>query len=76
MSAEEKCQAILQKLLEAANQGKEVRLREDMGGMTLEIHLGKSHTHCGVPDGDWESLVDQLYNSLHGGPGLSWHTEA
>ena len=72
METAEKCEAILKKMLEHANSGREVRLESDFGGNTVTICVGNSHTHCGVPDGGFDLLVDNLYNSLHGGPGLSW----
>lgn len=79
LNTAQKCEAILQKMLERANKGEAVTLERDFGGNTLTIYLGEptavSHTHCGVPDGEWEVLVDNLYNSLHGGPGLSWHSD-
>lgn len=62
-------------MLEDVNQGSEVRLERDFGGNTLTVNVGNAHTHCGVPDGTWDLLVDNLYNSLYGGPGLSWHKE-
>jgi hypothetical protein len=68
----EKCEAILRKMLEEANDGKPVTLKEDFGGNTLTVCVGQEHTHVGVPDGDWPLLVDQLYDSLHGGPGMAW----
>ncbi len=75
MTTQEMCEAILKKMVEQANEGKTVALEYDFGGNTVTINVGKAHTHCGVPDGDWETLVENLYNSLHGGPGLSWHSE-
>ncbi|HWQ54841.1 MAG TPA: hypothetical protein VN442_14235 [Bryobacteraceae bacterium] len=72
MTTQEKCEAILRKMLELANDGKPVTLREDWGGNSATIAAGDSHTHVGFTDIPWEQFVDQLYNSLHGGPGLSW----
>ena len=73
LTTAQKCEAILKKMLETVNEEKPIRLEADCwGGNTLTIFVGEAHTHCGVPDGEWEVLVDNLYNSLHGGPGLSW----
>jgi hypothetical protein len=71
----DKCEAILRKMLEFANSGKPVTLDEDWGGNSATIIVDGGHTHVGIPgeDGTWEIFVDNLYNSLHGGPGLSWH---
>jgi len=38
----------------------------------LTIRIGNLHTHCGYSGAEWELLIDNLYNSLHDGPGLSW----
>ncbi len=80
MTTQEKCEAILKKMLELANEGKPVTLEEDWGGFTGTICVANGHTHVGGIDTEdypatWEQFVDELYNSLHGGPGLSWHAE-
>ncbi len=74
MTTAEKCEAILRKMLDLANEGKPVTVSQDFGDFTATIEVGGNHTHIGVPaaDGSWELLVDNLYNSLHSGPGLSW----
>ncbi len=73
----DKCEAILRKMLEFANSGQPVTLEDDFGDYSATIIVGGGHTHVGIPgeDGTWELLVDNLYNSLHGGPGLSWHPQ-
>jgi hypothetical protein len=83
MTTAEKAEAILKKITQLCNEGKAVSFEGDMGDNTLTIILtsqqkaettGSKHTHVGCPgeDGTFELLVDNLYNSLHGGPGLSW----
>lgn len=72
MTTADKCEAIVRKIVELCNEGKPVGFEEDFGGNTLTIFVEKMHTHVGVPDGDFDLLVDNLYNSMHGGPGLSW----
>lgn len=74
MNTAEKCEAILKKMLDLANSGKSPTLESDWGDFSATIYVGSSHTHIGLPgkDGNWESFIDQLYNVLHGGPGLSW----
>lgn len=72
MNTEEKCKAIIEKIVELTNEGKTVSFEDDWGGNSLTIFIDKMHTHVGMPDGDFEMLVDNLYNTLHGGPGLSW----
>jgi len=73
MTTPEKCQAILHKIVELINLGQRVTFEDDFGGNTLTVVVGAGHTHCGVPDGDFSLLVDNLYDSLHDGPGLSWY---
>lgn len=82
LTTQEKSEAILKKIVELANAGKTVSFDEDWGGNSLTIHVGDGHTHVGGVgslddagnhvDSEFDQLVDELYNSLHGGPGLSW----
>lgn len=70
---EKKCEALLRLIVELANTKGHVTLEEDFGGNTLTIIVNEmGHTHVGSPGGSFEDLVDGLYNSLSGGPGLSW----
>lgn len=70
----EKCEAILRKLVELANEGKPIGFEQDFGGWTATITKGKMHTHVGIPgkDGSFEILVNNLYDLLIKGEGLSW----
>jgi hypothetical protein len=34
--------------------------------------IDDTHSHCGVPDGDFDLLVEHLYDLLVHGRGLSW----
>ena len=73
MTTQEQCEAILKKILELANDGKPVTISADWGGFALTIAVAGSHTHVGDDTcGTWEQLIGQLYDVLHGGPGLSW----
>lgn len=72
MTTEEKCKAIIEKITELCNEGKPVGFESDFGDNTLTILVDHSHTHVGVPDGNFDTMVDHLYDSLHSGPGLSW----
>lgn len=80
MNTAEKCEAILRKMLDIANDSGEsdtfIAIGPDWGEFSATVMIGNSHTHIGLSgeDGDWESFVDQLYNLLHGGSGLSWAT--
>lgn len=76
MTRAEKCEEIVKKIAELADSGQPVRFEEDWGKWSLTICVGPAHTHVGLPepDGNFDLLVDNLYNSLHGGPGLSWVT--
>lgn len=78
MNTEQKAIAILKKMLEFANQDKPVTIAEDWHSpFAATLIIGDSHTHIGMwqPDGTFEQFVDSLYNSLHGGPGLSFVKE-
>lgn len=67
-----KPRAIIAKIVELANSGKRVTFEEDFGGNTLTVFIDGQHTHCGCPGAPLSNLIDGLYASLHGGPGLSW----
>ena len=65
------CVEILKRIVAICNEGKVVSFEEDLGGNTLTIRVDDAHTHAGAGD-DFDVLVSNVYNSLHGGPGLSW----
>lgn len=70
---ERKCEALLRLMVEIANKNGSITLEEDFGGNALTVIVNeKGHTHVGYPGCSFEDLVDGLYNSLSGGPGLSW----
>lgn len=79
MTTAEKSEKILLKIVELCNENSDkqvvVGLGSDFGGNSLTIFVNNAHTHVGDSSGTWDSLVDSLYNSLHGGPGLSWAKE-
>ena len=81
MTTQERCEAILRKMIELANEGTGVAIDADMGDWTATVwkisQEGREHTHIGSPgfDGSFEDTIENLYNVLHGGPGLSWHFE-
>jgi len=70
----EKCKLILQKIVELANEGKPIGFEQDFGGWTATITKGKMHSHVGIPgkDGNFDILVNNLYDLLIKGQGLSW----
>jgi hypothetical protein len=73
-TTEEKCKAILQKIIELINEGKPIGFEQDFGDWTATITKGKMHTHVGIPDkdGSFDILVNNLYDLLIKGSGLSW----
>jgi len=77
MTTEEKCESILRLIVEVANKKGYIGFEEDFGGNTLTMvtnqngHIG-SATHIGHPGASFEDLVDGIYNSLVGEPGLTW----
>jgi len=75
LDRESKADAILRAIRDRCNAGSTVSFEEDWGNNTLTVNVDGSHTHVGIPgkeDGSFDQLVDNLYNVLHGGPGLSW----
>jgi len=74
MTRQEKCEAIIEKIAELVDKGQRVSFEEDWGKWSATVVVGSSHTHVGIPepDGNFDLFVDNLYNSLTGGPGLSW----
>jgi len=64
--------SIFKKIVQVCNSGTEVKFESDFGDNTLTIIIGDSHTHVGVPDGSFDTLIESLHASLHGGPGLTW----
>jgi hypothetical protein len=68
-----KCEAIVRRIAEICNDDGSIMFEDDMGGNSLTIVIPKrGHTHVGYTDAPFDLLVDNLFNSLHGGPGLSW----
>lgn len=87
MTTSEKCEVIVKKLLERANEigphpqthiDMIIGISKDWGGNTATFWTVRKsdyehvHTHVGVPDGTWEEFVDGLYSAVTGGPGLSY----
>jgi RNase P subunit RPR2 len=76
MTTEEKAIAIIKKMLELANKDQPVTISEDWKNpFAATVTIGDSHTHVGWEESTFEQFVDGLYNSLHGGPGLSFAKE-
>jgi hypothetical protein len=63
---------ILRKILDLVNTEHTVSFEEDLGGNTITIYLDDMHTHCGVPNGDFDTLIKNLYELLINNRGLSW----
>ena len=76
MTTDEKCAAILKKILDTVNDcDKEtsyVKFMQDWGGHSATIEINGSHSHVGWTDNTWDQYVDSLYNLLCKGKGLSW----
>jgi hypothetical protein len=73
-TTQEKSEAILRKLVELANEGKSIGFEKDFGNWTMTVTKDKMHTHVGIPgkDGSFDILVNNLYDLLIKGKGLSW----
>ena len=74
-----RCEEILQAMARMAWADPEKRvvvgLADDWGPWSLTLMVDGGHTHVGNPDydgGNWEETIEQLRNSLTGGPGLSF----
>lgn len=63
---------ILMKILELVNKGHKVAFEEDWGGNSITVFIDDSHTHCGIPEGNFDSLVKSLHETLVRGGGLSF----
>lgn len=80
MPTADKSEAVLKKIAEIANAKpvvgvtpNAVTFTRDWGGNSLTLAIsGSGHTHIGDVDGTWEAMIDDLYNALHDGPGLSF----
>ena len=68
----ERLREVISGLVDLVNNSEPVTLAEDFGGNTLTICTGPFHTHCGVPDGGLDILIDHLHNLLVNGTGLIW----
>lgn len=75
MTTPEKSEAILRTMLELANSGRDVIVMQDLGGNSATVVLRgehPNHAHVGIPEGDWDTFVDELHALLCEGRGLSW----
>lgn len=72
MTQEEKAMAIILKIVESCNAGTPIEFSEDFGGNSLTFRAGENHTHFGYPDCDIDTLVDNMYNFMVHGRGLSF----
>lgn len=79
MTTDEKCAAIIHKILDIVNVNDEfdrfVKFTKDWGGYGSTVEINESHTHVGWRDNTWEEYVDSLYNTLCQDGGLSWYRE-
>ena len=70
----------MRKLIELANERGQVVLERDVFKGSLTILLNEingkniTHTHVGVPGGNFDQLISSMYANLHGRKGLSWVT--
>jgi uncharacterized protein YuzB (UPF0349 family) len=63
---------ILMKILEMVNKGHRVAFEEDWGGNSITVFVNDCHTHCGISEGSFDSLVKSLHETLVEGSGLSF----
>lgn len=77
MTTEEKCVAIIKKMVEFANNDQPVTISEDWKSkFACTIAIGDSHTHVGLWDriegSSFELMIDNMYDVMHGDGGLSF----
>jgi hypothetical protein len=77
MTTDEKCKAILQEIAERCkdenNSEYVIAFAPDWGLNTLTILINDNgHSHCGVPGGNFETMIEHLYNLLCRNTGLSF----
>jgi hypothetical protein len=53
--------------------GPVIGLSPDWGPFSWTIEVGKSHTHVGSMNGNFEDFVDSLHDTLCRGRGMSWY---
>ena len=76
MSTAEKAEEILRWIVARCNEKPEsnntqVGFAADWGGNSVTVWIGSRHTHVGLPETEWDDLVDQLHALLTEGRGLS-----
>jgi len=73
MTTQEKCEAIIRKMVDLANEDKPVTISEDWKCKNAcTIAVGDSHTHVGWRDATFEQMIDGMYNTLIEEKGLSF----
>ena len=63
---------VIKKILEIANKSSTISFCKDWGGNSITIQIDDKHTHCGLPEGFFEDLLNDIYNRLVENKGLSW----
>ena len=75
MDTKQKCFSIFKKIVELnqdINDRQGISFTPDWAGNSLTIEAKGLHSHCGDPDGDFDQLINSLYNLLCKGKGLSF----
>lgn len=54
------------------NEEAQVILEWGFGDNTVTVIIGGGHVHCGVPDGSYEQLIDDLHRCLVKDDPLTW----
>ena len=78
MTTEELCVEIVKRIAALCHGDEDLTIEfsNDWGPWSLTVVISDmGHTHVGLPEdvgGTFESMVEGLYNTLHGGPGLSF----
>ena len=72
MTTADKCEQIVRRILDLANQQKTVGFEDDWGGNSVTLFEDGVHTHVGAPAMSWPEFVDALHAQLCHGRGLSF----
>lgn len=62
---------IFKMFISLINEGHRITLEGDMGGNTITLFINNIHTHCGIPDGSYQTLIETISRTLKG-QGLSF----
>ena len=63
---------VVQRIVDLTNTNHAVSFEKDWGGNSLTVVIGDFHTHVGLPEADFDQLLDELHAVVVEGGGLSF----